>query len=108
MSSEKLRNIEIPERLYLEIERTLADEKTATLRLQSQPGNCTLIVVYGPSGDIDNPVTILDIRCGGKCGLFDRFLGRSCNRGNIGTSSGEVHVACTCRGGWFDSIFARS
>lgn len=73
---------------------------TAVLR-QKGSGNCSLEVVVGPGP------TIIRYGCTGGCGVWDRFLGRSCQKGTAGTSDGGVALACTCRGGWWDSIFTR-
>ncbi|MDJ0782693.1 MAG: hypothetical protein QNJ22_12020 [Desulfosarcinaceae bacterium] len=61
---------------------------------------CTTVVVVGPDFDIKG------YRCGGSCGWFDRLLGRTCKTVERGNSSGGVDVACTCTGGWWDTIFA--
>lgn len=59
-------------------------------------GGCSLVEIQGPDG--------VRFECGGSCGIFDRFLGRSCTKVSQSTDAG-VQVFCTCSGGWFDTIF---
>ena len=96
MDTQKKREVRIREDLCLEIERT--NQKGVVTARQIGPKGCSLVIVTTGDG-------IYNSFCGGKCSLWDRFLGRACQRGNRGASDGGVDVACTCRGGWWDSIF---
>lgn len=61
------------------------------------PGGCTLVVVVTPGGGGTSG-------CGGSCGIWDRFLGRSCVM--VGsTTPGGLETSCICTGGWFERIF---
>jgi hypothetical protein len=62
-------------------------------------GGCTVVTTPSPTGGVT-------FSCSGGCGIFDRFLGRSCTKisqSNPGDDGWQVF--CTCTGGWFDRIF---
>jgi hypothetical protein len=65
---------------------------------QQQPSGCGLVVVVSLLG----PTT--DRSCGGSCGIWDRFLGRSCQMVGSTTPDG-LEISCICTGCWFNNIF---
>ena len=92
--------VRVSAEVLTDIESTLEGAKAEPLARQAAvPGNCTLVVIFGPDGSIRS------MNCGGRCGIWDRFLGRSCRKITPGSGDG-VHVSCSCQGGWWDSIFA--
>jgi hypothetical protein len=103
VEKEGYKQVWIPEALYNELQAHFEEEKTHPSVAQKPkpigPGGCSLVVVVYPDGRIT-------YRCGGSCGIFDWFLGRSCNRQITGNPDGtDLNVFCTCGGGWFDRIF---
>lgn len=58
-------------------------------------GGCTLVQISGPGG--------VRFECRGSCGLWDKFLGRSCGK-IVQNAGGGVQVFCACSGGWWDSL----
>jgi len=63
------------------------------------PSGCSLVVV------VRLPGPTIDRSCGGSCGFWGPFLGRSC--GMVGsTTSGGLEISCVCSGGWFDRLFS--
>ena len=65
------------------------------------PNGCTKIITIGLD-DEGRPFGNED--CGGDCGLWNRFLGRSCSVAGETTADG-VQTYCVCSGGWFDRLF---
>ena len=96
-----------PERFVLsedanaQIRDALSQGKTSVVLKPKGPGGCSLVVVFGPNGEIKS------FGCTGGCGFVDRLLGRSCGKASPGTDDGGVELFCACMGGWFDSIFSR-
>ena len=92
------REIEVSEAAFSEIKRDLEAGKAVPLPKRPELGNCTLQALFGPDGNFNG------YNCTGRCGFFDRFFGRSCQKVTRGTPDGGVAVACTCVGGWFDRL----
>ena len=58
-------------------------------------GGCGLVEISGPDG--------VRFECRGSCGVWNRFLGRSCNK-VVQNAEGGVQVFCHCSGGWWDRL----
>jgi hypothetical protein len=92
--------LSVSDAVYDELMATVDKAKAQPIAQQKpqQPSGCSLVVV------VSLPGPKVDRGCGGSCGFWDRFLGRSCKM--VGsTEPGGLEIYCTCSGGWFDRIF---
>lgn len=93
--------VSVSNAVYDELMATVEKAKAHPIALQQsqqQPSGCGLVVVVGLPGPTTNR------SCGGSCGIWDRFLGRSCKMVGSATDGG-LEISCICTGGWFNNIF---
>jgi hypothetical protein len=92
--------VSVSDAVYDELMATLEKAKAQPIARQKsqQPGGCTLVVV------VSLPGPTIDSSCGGSCGFWDRFFGRTCTM--VGSTTPEgFEQWCECGGGWLDRIF---
>lgn len=87
---------------YAELMATVDDAKAQSTARQrpQQPGGggCGMVVI------VSLPGPTIDRSCSGGCGFIDRLLGRSCAMVG-GVEGDDLHIYCTCTGGWFNRLF---